>query len=603
MNVFEDLVAELQEENLLETTFVDANRLENDDSDLRVAVPGSEYDLRNFAEPDDHSASRTSAKAEQESEAYTYIDAGAYDAEIDVLSLTENKSAGFRDDLNRSGYEVENEYLDHSAGAATVELASIDEQSAEIVSEPPPVPGKPQNGKEFYKKRAVGEISNLQMVEHVLTGVEREYMKIVPNVFDDLHAKKALHTFLRVTETENATIHAEAELALMTETEAWCSALARRDREIQVASLRQYCENSRPALSSQALLSLARFYRNLPYSESVRSKFDFVITRLFSRPTDVEKRVCLFTKDEMIGHINTLYKDWSSIALYNADDDESNILLGALSFDDLAAEAEKAVSFDQLIESDFFNRLRLFKESISEMFYAPTVAAGAIDANVRIGNAYVVLIGRAREKMDAESIQSKYGTLYDNSISDAAARTLSLVEILKVQPKPEIPEVEDEEYEVIEDDVVDLTAKPAELPVQFTEPTLPPFAQKLINNAKSINRGFLGIAIFLVLVSVGIYVWANFFVSENAPKMGVINFDVENSPLKGYAKTAKITGENCFVLMQPAWDGMPKERKTEILQKAYGASRDRGCTQVSLISKDGKTTGFASATRLDVVMP
>ncbi|MEO6051846.1 MAG: hypothetical protein ABIP78_11005 [Pyrinomonadaceae bacterium] len=46
-------------------------------------------------------------------------------------------------------------------------------------------------------------------------------------------------------------------------------------------------------------------------------------------------------------------------------------MLTALSFDDLAIEAENAGSFDQLIESEFFSRLRLFKESISELFYAP----------------------------------------------------------------------------------------------------------------------------------------------------------------------------------------------------------------------------------------
>ena len=67
------------------------------------------------------------------------------------------------------------------------------------------------------------------------------------------------------------------------------------------------------------------------------------------------------------------------------DNDESNILLAALSFEELATEAETAETFDQLIASDFFGRLRNFKESINEMFYAPNVTVAAIDANVRIG--------------------------------------------------------------------------------------------------------------------------------------------------------------------------------------------------------------------------
>ena len=44
--------------------------------------------------------------------------------------------------------------------------------------------------RDFFRKRAIDEISSLQMVEHVLTGVEREYMKIVPNAFDDFNVKK-----------------------------------------------------------------------------------------------------------------------------------------------------------------------------------------------------------------------------------------------------------------------------------------------------------------------------------------------------------------------------------------------------------------------------
>ena len=71
--------------------------------------------------------------------------------------------------------------------------------------------------------------------------------------------------------------------------------------------------------------------------------------------------------------------DWSSVPLYTADSDETNVLLTALSFEDLGAEAEGASNFDQLITNDFFGRLRLFKESISELFYAPSVTAAAID--------------------------------------------------------------------------------------------------------------------------------------------------------------------------------------------------------------------------------
>lgn len=585
MNVFEDLVAELQQENLLEMTVIDIeNGMLPPDAELNGldadVVPHDSFDLDapgfEPSAPDDTPVKTNGRKkALVNDEAYGDVDRGLA------------SRAGVNG--NSAGIGSEDDF------AIVADLAGGDLDAG-------PRSKKPDNGKEFYQKRAVGEVSNLQMVEHVLTGVEREYLKVVPNVFDDFNVKKSLHAFLHVTEDENSSAHQEAESTLMNETEAWCTALATRDRGIPVSSLRQYCENSRPALSSQALLALARFYRNLPYSESVRSKFDFVITRLFSRPAEHERRVCLFTRVEALKHINTLYKEWSSVSLYAADDNDTNVTLTALSFDDLAAEAEKAESFDELIASDFFGRLRLFKESIAELFYAPNVTSAAIEANIRIGNTYVNLIARERQKMDAETIQSKYGDLHDDTISEGAARTLDLVELLRTVPAA--IDTDDVYQEEREDDI-----KWSDTPVVKTEVVFKTSRDKSVSglfarlrrNAFEINRWFLAIFIALVLASVGVYVWANFFVREDVATKSVASVNVDSLAIREFVRSAKISGENFYAMMEPTWDVLSKEKKEEVLQKVYQLAREKGCRQVTLLSdKDGKKTAFASATRVDI---
>src|SRR5436190_1575160 len=130
------------------------------------------------------------------------------------------------------------------------------------------------NEKEYFRKRAMDEVTGLQMVDHVLAGVEREQMKLVPKPYDDLPVKLALHDFMQVAHETSTTEHAQSEFRLMQETENWCSALSHRDKHITIAHLRRHCETTRPPLSAQALIALARFYRNSPYSESVRSKFE-----------------------------------------------------------------------------------------------------------------------------------------------------------------------------------------------------------------------------------------------------------------------------------------------------------------------------------------
>ena len=137
-------------------------------------------------------------------------------------------------------------------GMSTASDAAFDDADRTLVPE-----GETEG--DFYRKRAIAEVSSLQMVEHVLSGIEREYLKIVPKSYDDLQAKKALHQFIQVHADPSSTDYAEAEFRLMRETEAWSTALAARDAKISPAHRRRFCEHSRPGLSSQALMSLGRF--------------------------------------------------------------------------------------------------------------------------------------------------------------------------------------------------------------------------------------------------------------------------------------------------------------------------------------------------------
>lgn len=602
MNVFEDLITELKEENLLESAVIEPGLEGSDDVDLshleETEVPNKRYDLPGYVD-------------EYESATIEIEEESSVSETVPGLERFGNVSDDPYQEVDPS-----ERLIDDSISIHETEV-TVSREAAISVMEDPAHGKRVRKGKEFFRKRAMGEVSSLQMVEHVLTGVEREYMKVVPKTFDDFNAKKALHSFLQLDGEVNSEEHAAAEFALMQETEAWCSALAERDRVLPVHSLRQYCEKSRPALSSQALLGLARFYRNLPYSESVRSKFDFLITRLFSREADQEKRVCLFTRDEMLGHINMLYSEWSSISLYAADDDESNVLLTALSFEDLSIEAENSSTFDQLIESDFFGRLRLFKESISELFFAPNVTAAAIECNIRIGNAYVELIDRERQKLDSISIQSKYGTHNDKAISEATGRTLELVRLLKelAQPAESVAAAthEDsvrEERTKRNPDVYERIEPQNKATVNEVQPelyavrSLPnSLLEKLKNNARNVNKWFLGGCIVLILLSFGTYVYANYFMSEPTLAANAKNVDLEDSVLKDHIKVGRVAGDNFYGQLLPSWDLLPKEKRQEYLQKVLQLGRERGFSQVNLVSKEGKIVGYAAAGRTDVVMP
>ena len=538
MNVFEDLVIELQEENLLEETVGGVRRRPRTDT-----------------------------------------------FQLEAIELPNKRSD------------------EHPVTEIEIETASDFAAAAPPVATPDPYPPQNQrqrNDKEFFKKRAMTEVSSLQIVEHVLTGIEREYLKILPQTFDDFKAKKALNNFLQAPDGVNSEEHAQAEFELLKQTESWCSALAERDKNVPVSALRHFCENTKPALSSQAMLATARFYRNLPYSESVRSKFDFVITRLFSRPNESEQRLALFSREETLNHIKTLYADWASVPLYATNDDDTDVTMAALSFDDLAIESENAATFDQLINNDFFGRLRSFKESISELFFAPSVTAAAIDANVRIGNSYVKLIALEREKMDSDSIQSKYGDFDNQIISDATGRTLELVNILNApMPQSAEPEADDTpeneawtppDREPVAEKVVAPKAKktPNEIVEQIKEQIL------------GFNRWILVFCCLLVVATVSLAVWSSYFAQPTISNAGVVQVDFANPVIDEHVHKAKVSNNMLYAQMKESWDVLPKEKKLEMLKMIYEGGASLGYTQVNLIDKGGKTVGFASTTRLEI---
>ncbi len=384
MNIFEDLIDELKEENLIEETVIQTSRARKN--------------------------KETSARSENETVAAAAV-------QTPFLEARETVAA--------------EELVAPAAPTLAAEISADATNSK-------PSPAKtlavaetePVSENDFYRRRALEEVAFLQMVESAFGGVERDQMKIAPTFYDDLEVKKVLHSFLQLSPKASAAEHSQGEFRLLQATEGWYSTLAHRDRRMMAAHLRRYCETSRPPLSMPALIALARFYRNSPYSEAVRSKFDLMMTRIFSQEIGGSQRELGFSREELVGYIKELYAEWSSVPMYSTDADDEGIRQTVGQFDEFTTEANAADNFDALINNNFFNRLRIFKESANEDFYAPPVAAAGIELNVKIGNRYVELLEREREKEGIEAVEHKYGAMDDSAVSETTGRTMSLVELL-----------------------------------------------------------------------------------------------------------------------------------------------------------------------------
>ncbi len=523
MNIFENLVDELKKENLLEETVIETSRAEHEAEMFDEEIIEAQTFLENYSHEQNPTAGQFLFEPDKD------FDLQEITAD-NIGNLTYNNSASPLSDAKKSKPLV--------------------------------------NEVELYRKRATDEVSSLQIVEHILSGVEREQMKVVSKPYDDLEVKKSLHNFLQISKDIKSTELAKTEFQLMQETESWYSALSHRDKHISVAYLQRYCETTRPILSSQALIALARFYRNSPYYESARNKFDLVVTRLFSKETGNEKREISVPPDVLIKSLTQLYDGWESVTIYSNEQNDSKVLITTLKFEDFMAEADNAESFDELIKNNFFNRLRVFKESTLEQFFMPIVTAIAIKSNIRIGNRYIELLEIEIKKGEAEKLENKYGFLHDQVISDATSKTLQLVELLKTRSEKRKPSAKSEIAEKQNE-----TKNPQLIsPVKSVEGT-PKHKQ---NSWYSVNKWLLVATFVIVISSISLFIWAKYNSAPEKISQDVKVVNLENSFLKEYIKDARINKESFYAIVLPNWDNLKKEKKEDILKKILATGTEKG---------------------------
>lgn len=516
MNIFEDLIDELKEENLIEETVIETSK-----------------------------AKENLAKSESEK------------VKLEAAAANQKES------------------LPNQSIASTEETGELSTVNSEDLTEDFTETTEPESAGEtdFYRKRAMEEVAFLQMVESAFAGVERDQLKIVPTFYDDLEVKKILHSFLQVSPKATAAEHSQAEFRLLQATEGWYSTLANRDKRILAAHLRRYCETSRPPLSAPALIGLARFYRNSPYSEPVRSKFDLMMTKIFSREAADSRREIVFNRDELAEHIKELYAEWSSIPLYSTDADDEGISQTVAQFEEFITEANAANNFDELINSNFFNRLRIFKESTNEDFYAPPVAAVGIEMNVHLGNRYVELLEREKQQEGIAGVENKYGLSYDHTVSEATGKTMSLVELLNPKPKPvEEPTVSNyEPHHKNEKSKSDET--------------------ETVAAKKKFNRWILA-ALILAIIALGFYVGTTFASVETPNRTPLLK--MENSMLKEYLKEARIEDETLSGVVLPTWEGLSGEGKKQALKMMLTFGGEKGYRKVELVNQKSEKIAIAT---------
>jgi hypothetical protein len=251
---------------------------------------------------------------------------------------------------------------------------------------------------------------------------------------------------------------------------------------------------------------------------------------------------------------------------------------------EFASEAESFGSLEGMLKADLFERARQAKEDLSEMFFAAEITAAGIDCNLRIGNKFVDLVHAERDVTSIEGIEEKYGYSYDQIISDAAGKTLELLEILKNEPEAESEKGSAEQK---------LQKDPASPSKKIEEPSRS-FA------FLRVNKWLLAATIVIACLSVGLYFWADNYEESESIATVASDFDFSDSGVEKYLKSSKRTTETVYGQTTAEWDLLEEKTQKQILQNAYKSASTRGVKKIQFTNGKGRTVGFVSADRLDI---
>ena len=196
-------------------------------------------------------------------------------------------------------------------------------------------------------RRVGNEAVRLRIVERFLSEVERRQLKTVPVIFDIERIRTALQILKTLSSDDEMDECSEAEFRLGQEFHLWRSLINERDHAIETYHFRRYFDAAPQMLDDEILAALGGFYRDLEFSPATQSKFDLVITRLFSRINSNGKRQVKFSRSEVVEKIERIF-----LASPPDQNSANDIQYAVAAIDGFTEEALHLDRFEDLVHSN-----------------------------------------------------------------------------------------------------------------------------------------------------------------------------------------------------------------------------------------------------------
>jgi hypothetical protein len=284
-------------------------------------------------------------------------------------------------------------------------------------------PVKEEDGDWAEYAETIGQIGSIKTLDQIFFAVEKDQLKIQVTPFDSLALNMALQEFQKGNLAAKENVYDEIL--------KWQEYLLERDENIGLKNLRIHCETAKPALNSKALLTLAEFYQNVS-----RSKFEMLLTRVFSRVTENSKRRLIVESADLEQHIVNIFSkgDQSSAE----SDVRDSVMFKCGHFREQANECQ---NLGGMVGVELLNKYSEFKKELGSEFYDAKVLTAIIETNVFIGNRFVTLLIREKNGAASVNLENKvvFGAKFEDEVSAIICQTIQfdliVAEVIEKTPR------------------------------------------------------------------------------------------------------------------------------------------------------------------------
>lgn len=245
-----------------------------------------------------------------------------------------------------------------------------------------------------YLRRTIEKMKALQATERVLSHVERAMLNRLPVPYDLKPLVGAISVLSNAVQKGDPEKVRQASAGVSYALDASIDALAERDAGVMPYNLRRFCDQPENLVGPTSYAAMTGFYRGLPHTEAVRGKYDFTVTRFFASPfpgKTANYRQLKSTRKQVTVRLIEMCHGWGEL-ISKTPEDTAKIVEICRQFDKFIVEIQKIQKLEDVITSNYFNRIRDFKTGIGEYLFQPEVTATSVDANISINNRFLELL-------------------------------------------------------------------------------------------------------------------------------------------------------------------------------------------------------------------